>query len=119
MFYFYIFARSRIRSTRKIVTARERIEAATQPVVMRSISMKALTADMPPIKMPTNSNGIGMWTMSYDGQTVLVVHNFGASTANTPVTGYKLTDVIVSNGTCNAGTGTLSIGGYSSAVFLQ
>ncbi len=70
-------------------------------------------------EVPTNSNGIGMWTMSYDGQTVLVVHNFSPSTASTPVNGYKLTDMIVSNGTCNTNVGSLTIGGYSSAVFLQ
>ena len=67
----------------------------------------------------TSSSAIAAWTMSCDGQTVLVVHNFSAATANVQMSGMKLTDCIVSNGNCSASGTALTIGSYASAVFLQ
>ena len=83
-------------------------------------SYKALASgDMTAVA--SSNNAVALWTMSYDGQTVLVVHNFGANQTTVPVSGYKLGNIIVSNGTVTPNTngGNISLGPHSSAVFLQ
>ena len=60
-----------------------------------------------------------LWTMAYEGQTILVAHNFGNGTAAFAVTGYKTDKMIVSNGVADGSSGILSLGPYASAVFLQ
>ena len=45
-------------SARKSVMARERTEAAMQPMIMWSIRMKALTGVIPPSKIPHSNRGI-------------------------------------------------------------
>lgn len=62
---------------------------------------------------------VAMWKMSCDGQTVLVVHNFGSQPLEIPITGYSLDKLIVSNGKVSASQSTLSIDPYASAVYLQ
>ncbi len=62
---------------------------------------------------------IAAWTMSYDGQTVLVVHNFKPATVSAGLGGYKLSDIIVSNGICSASGATVTMSPYSSVVYLQ
>lgn len=64
-------------------------------------------------------NSIAMWTMSYDGQSVLVVHNFGGATMSANATGYKLDTQLVSNGTVSVTGANIALGPYSSVVFLQ
>jgi glycosidase len=62
---------------------------------------------------------VAMWKMSYDGQTVLVVHNFGNATPILPLSNYATDKLIVSNGTVTASNGSVALGAYASAVFLQ
>ena len=62
---------------------------------------------------------VALWKMSYEGQTVLVAHNFGSGTAAFAVTGYTTDKMIVSNGVADGSSGLLSLGPYASAVFLQ
>ena len=62
---------------------------------------------------------VALWKMSYEGQTVLVAHNFGGGSAAFAVTGYTTDKMIVSNGVADGSTGILSLGPYASAVFLQ
>lgn len=65
------------------------------------------------------SNPIAVWTMTADGETVLVVHNFGGSETEIDLQSYKTSDCLVSNGECTPGSGTVTLGAYASAVFLQ
>ena len=65
------------------------------------------------------NSAVALWTMSYDGQTVLVVHNFGSATPVITPSGYSTDKLIVSNGTVTASNGSVALGAYASAVFLQ
>ena len=65
------------------------------------------------------NSAVALWTMAYEGQTILVAHNFGNGTAAFAVTGYKTDKMIVSNGVADGSSGILSLGPYASAVFLQ
>ena len=69
------------------------------------------------IKSPNSA--VALWKMSYEGQTVLVAHNFGGGSAAFAVTGYTTDKMIVSNGMADGSSGLLSLGPYASAVFLQ
>ncbi len=57
--------------------------------------------------------------MSCEGQTVLVAHNFGNGAPVITLNGYTTDKLIVSNGTVTAANGSLALGPYASAVFLQ
>ncbi len=70
-------------------------------------------------EVSSSNKAIAMWTMTYDGQTVLVVHNFGSNLVTMPVSGYKLSEEIVSNGVVTTNGTNLAMAGYSSAVYLQ
>ena len=70
-------------------------------------------------EVSSKTASVALWTMSYDGQTVLVVHNFCGATVSAAVGTNKLTDCIVSNGTWSASGATVTLGPYASAVFLQ
>ncbi len=81
-------------------------------------SYKALAlGEMSEVSSATPS--IALWTMSYDGQTVLVAHNFGASVASVSVSGMKTDNILVSNGTVTVSGPSLTLGAYASAVFAQ
>ena len=67
-----------------------------------------------------SSDELAVWTMTYEDQTVLVVHNFRNTPAKAVFTDYKLTKCLVSNGEYSAAKdGTLSLGPFSSVVFEQ
>ena len=70
-------------------------------------------------EVSTSSPAVGSWTMSYEDQTVLVVHNFKPATVSVSMNGYKLTDSIVSNGICTANGSTVTLSPYGSIVYLQ
>ena len=79
---------------------------------------KALAkGEIEPVSSPNSA--VGLWKMSYEGQTVLVAHNFGGGSAAFAVTGCTTDKMIVSNGLADGSTGLLSLGPYASAVFLQ
>ena len=65
------------------------------------------------------NSAVALWKMTYEGQTVLVAHNFGGGSAAFAVTGYTTDKMIVSNGIADGSSGLLSLGPYASAVFLQ
>ena len=70
-------------------------------------------------EMSSPSGAVALWKMSYEGQTVVVAHNFGSGTAAFTVTGCTTDKMIVSNGVVTASSGFLSLGPYASAVILQ
>ena len=65
------------------------------------------------------NTAVAIWKMSYEGQTVLVLHNFGTSGPVLPLSAYKTDKLIVSNGTVTVSNGAVALGAYASAVFLQ
>ena len=70
-------------------------------------------------EMSSPNSAVALWKMSYEGQTVVVAHNFGAGTAAFTVTGCTTDKMIVSNGVVTTSSGLLSLGPYASAVLLQ
>lgn len=79
---------------------------------------KALAAgEMAEVASPNGA--VALWTMSSEGQTVLVAHNFSTSTPVVTLSGYTTDKLIVSNGTVTVSNGSLALGPYASAVFLQ
>ena len=79
---------------------------------------KALAkGEIEPVASPNSA--VALWKMSYEGQTVLVAHNFGGGSAAFAVSGCTTDKLIVSNGVADGSTGLLSLGPYASAVFLQ
>ena len=50
--------RKRILSAKRMVKAKTRTDAETQPIVMKSIRAKALTGVRPPSSIPTSNRGI-------------------------------------------------------------
>ena len=71
--------------------------------------------------MSSSNPAIALWTMSYEGQTVLVAHNFGAGvvSVNVPGGGLSAEGILVSNGVVTANDTSLTLGAYASAVFAQ
>jgi glycosidase len=65
------------------------------------------------------NSAVAMWKMSYEGQTVLVLRNFGSAGPVLPLSNYKTDKLIVSNGMVTVSNGAVALGAYSSAVFLQ
>ena len=65
------------------------------------------------------NSAVAMWKMIHEGQTVLVVHNFGSGAPVLPLSSYKTDKLIVSNGTVTVSNGAVALGAYASAVFLQ
>lgn len=71
-------------------------------------------------EVSSSTDALALWTMTYEGQTVLVAHNFGNAPVQASLSSYKLDKKIVSNGDITAGKdGTLKLGPFSSAVFEQ
>lgn len=66
-----------------------------------------------------NNQAIGAWYREYGNQKILVIHNFGSASISFAPGNVKLDNMIGSNGTATVSNGKLTIGGYSSALFLQ
>lgn len=62
---------------------------------------------------------ISAWYRECTGQKILVVHNFSAAAVTVEVSGDKLSSMIGSNGDVSVSGGKLSLGAYSTALFLQ
>ena len=63
---------------------------------------------------------VALWTMSFDGQTVLVAHNFGGGVASATipgVSGLSSDAILVSNGVASVNGSSVTLGAYASAVF--
>lgn len=83
----------------------------------RNISSALASGDM--LEVESDVNSIGLWTRTSGTTTVLVAHNFGSSSASVSVSGYKLNDVLVSNGSVTVSGTSITLGAYSSVVFQQ
>lgn len=66
-----------------------------------------------------NNTMLSAWYREYDGQKVLVVHNFCGGSVSVSLSGEDLSNIIASNGEVSVRDGKLNLGGYGSAVFLQ
>ena len=67
----------------------------------------------------SSKSAVAIWEMSFDGEKVLVVHNFGPGTVTAPISGYSTDNELVSNGSiAKAGNG-ITMGSYSSVVYKQ
>lgn len=66
-----------------------------------------------------NNPAVAAWYRCSDNQKILVVHNFGASPVGLNVINDKLDKMIGSNGSVTVNNQNLTLGGYSSALFLQ
>ena len=70
-------------------------------------------------EVSSTNNAVAIWKMTYEGQTVFVVHNFSGSVATVNVADMKTDKLIVSNGVATANNTSVTLGAYSSAVYLQ
>ena len=70
-------------------------------------------------EVSSTNNAVAIWKMTYEGQTVFVVHNFSGSVATVNVSDMKTDKPIVSNGVATANNTSVTLGAYSSAVYLQ
>lgn len=72
-------------------------------------------------EVSSSNASVALWTMSYEGQTVLVAHNFGAGIVSANVPGGELSSdrILVSNGIVSANGNTVTLGAYASAVFAE
>ena len=70
-------------------------------------------------EVTTTNNAAAIWTMSYDGQSVLVVHNFGDKVITTQVNELSSSTsgkVLVSNGVVSVNAASVTMGPFASAV---
>ncbi len=65
------------------------------------------------------NSAVAVWRMKYEGQAVLVIHNFSGGSPVLPLPEYKTDRLIVSNGTVTVSDASVTLGAYASAVFLQ
>ena len=72
-------------------------------------------------EISTSNAAVAAWTMSYEGQTVLVAHNFGAGVATVNIPGGELSadNILVRNGVVTANGSSVTLGAYASAVFAE
>ncbi len=70
-------------------------------------------------EISSNDKAIAIWEMSYEGEKVLVAHNFGPGTVTVPLSGYSTENELVSNGTIGKAGNGITMGPYSSVVYKQ
>ncbi|MBQ9660324.1 MAG: alpha-amylase [Bacteroidales bacterium] len=82
-------------------------------------SYKALAkGEITPVS--STNNALALWTLSFDGQTVLVAHNFGSGVVSASVSGISELSadrILVSNGVASVNGSSVTLGAYASAVF--
>ena len=81
----------------------------------RNASAALASGDIQEVK--SNVASIGLWTRYASGERVLVAHNFSGDPATITLSGFQLSDKIVSNGTVTVSGSSLTLGAYSSVVF--
>ncbi len=64
-------------------------------------------------------SAVSAWYRSYEDQKVLVVHNFSGGNATVNLTSDKLDKAVATNGTVKVNGSKVTLGAYSSVVFLQ
>ncbi len=72
--------------------------------------------DIVPYAVPSNS-AIAAWYRTSGSQKVFVIHNFGANTASVAIS-ENLSNMIGSNGSAKISDQKITLGAYSSAIFL-
>ena len=70
-------------------------------------------------EISSNDKAIAIWEMSYEGEKVLVGHNFGPGTVTVPLSGYSSENELVSNGSIGKAGNGITMGPYSSVVYKQ
>ncbi|MBP5322842.1 MAG: alpha-amylase [Bacteroidaceae bacterium] len=80
---------------------------------------KALSKGSFTTRLINGSTSVSAWYREYDGQKILVIHNFSGGGTTITLAGDKTENLIGSNGSVAVRDGKLTLGGYSSAVFLQ
>lgn len=80
---------------------------------------KALSKGSFTTRLVNGSTSVSAWYREYDGQKILVIHNFSGGGTTVTLAGDKTENLIGSNGSVAVRDGKLTLGGYSSAVFLQ
>lgn len=70
-------------------------------------------------EIPSNDKAIAIWEMIYEGEKVLVAHNFGPGTVTVPLSSYSTENELVSNGTIGKAGNGITMGPYSSVVYKQ
>lgn len=70
--------------------------------------------------MTSGNNSVSLWKRKYDNESVVVAHNIsGSSTTFTLGSGYKADNTLVSNGEVSVSGSSVTLGAYSSVVFVQ
>ena len=70
--------------------------------------------------MTSGNNSVSLWKRKYDNESVVVAHNISASsTTFTMPSGYTADNTLVSNGDVSVNGSSVTLGAYSSAVFVQ
>ncbi|MBO4340493.1 MAG: hypothetical protein J5835_03565 [Bacteroidales bacterium] len=70
--------------------------------------------------MTSGNSSVSLWKRKYNNESVVVAHNFSASSATfTLSSGYKADNMLVSNGDVSVSGSLVTLGAYSSAVFVQ
>ncbi len=64
-------------------------------------------------------SAVSAWYRSYEDQKVLVIHNFSGGNATVSLTADNLDNAIATNGTVKVNGTKVTLGAYSSVVFLQ
>ncbi len=67
----------------------------------------------------SSNQSICAWYRVKDSQKILVVHNFSVGNVSVTFNSDSLKEMLASNGTVTVSGSTLTLGAYSSAVFLQ
>ena len=70
-------------------------------------------------EVSTSNISMALWTMSFEGQTLLVAHNFSGSVVSVNLPGYRTDQLLISNGVATGSGTNLTLGAYASAVFAQ
>ncbi len=66
-----------------------------------------------------SASAVSAWYRSYDDQKVLVIHNFSGGNATVSLASDSLDNAIATNGTVKVNGSKVTLGAYSSVVFLQ
>ena len=70
--------------------------------------------------MNSGNNSVSLWKRKYQNESVVVAHNFSGSSATfTLGSGYNADNILVSNGEVSVSGSSVTLGAYSSAVFVQ
>lgn len=67
----------------------------------------------------SSNPAVAAWYRTFEGQSVLVAHNFSGGDVTLNLSGEKLSEMVASNGSVSVKDSRLSLGAYSSVIFLR